>query len=95
MIQWRRLFSTLVLFLVTSAAFGGPVNVNTADAQTLANELTGIGLAKAQAIVEHRTRFGAFKSLEALMDVPGIGARTLEQNKGMILLTDEKQPGKQ
>ena len=90
----RRLFSTAFLLLAASAAVAGPVNINTADAQTLAAELTGIGLAKAQAIVEHRKRFGAFKSLEALMDVPGIGARTLEQNREMILLEDEQGPGR-
>ena len=36
-------------------SFAGPVNVNTADAETISAELKGIGLAKAQAIVDYRS----------------------------------------
>jgi competence ComEA-like helix-hairpin-helix protein len=52
------------------------VNVNQASAVELA-QLPGLGPAMAQRIVDHRTAHGDFHSLDALLDVPGIGAATL------------------
>lgn len=65
-----------------------PVNVNTADAQAIADALPGIGPAKAQAIVDYRAKHGPFKAKEELTNVPGIGAATLEKIKGDVLLQD-------
>jgi competence protein ComEA len=57
----RTLVQGLVLSLMpAAAALAGPVNVNSADATTLARELDGIGPAKAQAIVEYRQQNGRF-----------------------------------
>jgi competence protein ComEA len=51
----RSLVQGLVASLLPAgAAFAGPVNLNSADAATLARELDGIGPAKAQAIVDFR-----------------------------------------
>ncbi|ABM20077.1 ComEA family DNA-binding protein [Marinobacter nauticus] len=77
--------ATLVLFfsLITgSAAFASEqptVNINTADVATLAS-LSGVGESKAQAIIDYREANGPFASIEALADVKGIGARTVEKN---------------
>lgn len=60
------------------------VNVNSEDAQTISNSLNGIGLKKAEAIVIYRKEYGAFKSLEDLQMVKGIGTKTLEKNKSEI-----------
>lgn len=57
------------------------VDLNTADAPTLARELNGIGEAKARAIVEYREAHGAFTSVDELLEVKGIGAATLEKNR--------------
>ncbi|HET7587709.1 MAG TPA: ComEA family DNA-binding protein [Gammaproteobacteria bacterium] len=73
------------------SAFAGPVNVNTADAATIANELTGIGTAKAEAIVAYREAHGPFKSLEDLEAVKGIGEKTIADNKDNILFTDAEK----
>lgn len=53
-----------------------PINVNTADAELLA-ELPGIGPAKAAAIIEEREANGAFESAEELTRVSGIGDATV------------------
>ncbi|MCG7598914.1 ComEA family DNA-binding protein [Halomonas sp. McH1-25] len=53
------------------------VNINTADAETLA-QLPGIGAAKAQAIVEDRTANGPFASVDELDRVSGVGAATVD-----------------
>ena len=82
----RLLTQMLVASLLPAAAWAGPVNVNTADAATLAAELDGIGPAKAQAIVDYRTEHGPFRAAEDLLKVQGIGARVLEQNRANIRL---------
>ena len=56
------------------------VNINTADSQTLARELNGIGVAKAQAIIDYREMHGAFASVDELLEVKGIGTAILEKN---------------
>ena len=62
------------------------VNVNTADAQTIARVLTGVGLKKAQAIVEHRDRNGRFDTPADLTKVKGIGESTVQSNADKILI---------
>ena len=65
-----------------------PVNINKADAATIASSLDGIGPAKAQAIVAWRDEHGPFKTVDDLSHVKGIGAATLERNRTAILLAD-------
>lgn len=62
------------------------VNINTASADELSNSLKGVGPAKAQAIIDYRTQYGPFKSVEELAEVKGIGPSTLEKNAGLIVL---------
>ena len=45
----------LFLSLFAFNVFAAPVNVNTADAKTISDALSGIGLKKAEAIVKYRT----------------------------------------
>jgi competence protein ComEA len=60
------------------------VNLNTADAATLARDMDGIGESKARAIVEHRQRNGGFRSVDELALVKGIGAKTLDRNRARL-----------
>lgn len=62
------------------------VNINQADAQTLADALVGVGLQRAKAIVEYRKAYGPFSTLDELKDVKGIGKSTIERNKAVISL---------
>jgi competence protein ComEA len=55
---------------------GALINVNTATATDL-EALPGIGEVIAQAIVDYRTENGPFASVDALLDVSGIGDATL------------------
>jgi len=80
----RMFVRALVAALLPVAAWAGPVNVNTADAPTLAKELDGIGPAKAEAIVEYRQKNGPFRAAEDLLKVQGIGERVLEQNRANL-----------
>ncbi|MCZ6827133.1 MAG: ComEA family DNA-binding protein [Gammaproteobacteria bacterium] len=85
----------LFLFAVVAplAALAGPVNINTADAETISNELQGVGMTKAQAIVEYRENHGPFRSYDDLTLVKGIGARTVEINRENILFAAVAQTG--
>jgi competence protein ComEA len=82
----------LTLLLLPLLAFAGPVNINTADADTIAAELDGVGLAKAQAIVDYRKKHGPFRSVDDLSLVKGIGDRTVEINRSDIRISDTKKP---
>jgi len=78
----------LVGTLVAASAFADAVDINHADAATIAKELQGVGPAHAQAIVEYRDKHGAFKSIDELRKVKGIGPKVLEKNRANIRLGD-------
>ena len=59
------------------------ININTADAEELM-QLPGIGEVKAQRVIEHREAHGAFETIEDIMNVKGIGAKTFLKFKDRI-----------
>jgi competence protein ComEA len=71
-------------------AFATPVNINTANAKTIAAALKDVGPAKAKAIVKYRETHGPFESVKDLDKVKGIGEKTIEENKKDIRLGDAK-----
>lgn len=88
----NRMKNTLAA-LVFALAFAGPamatgerININTADVATLDRVLDGVGPAKAAAIVEHRRVNGAFRSIDQLVNVKGIGIATVERNRNRIMV---------
>ena len=79
--------AALVVSSVTiSIAMAAPVNINTASATEIADALDGIGLSKAQAIVDYREAYGPFNRPDEIVFVRGIGGSTLENNKSDILV---------
>ena len=76
--------ASVALLLWSSVAFAGEVDVNKADAETLAANLEGVGRAKAQAIVDYRMAHGPFASVDDLLKVKGIGPKILENNRNNI-----------
>lgn len=84
----RTLAAVIVAGLAPGVIWAGPVDINTADAETLARELNGVGQARAQAIVDFREQFGPFKSVEELKLVSGVGDKVLEWNRGNILVKE-------
>ena len=75
---------------LAGVSMAGPVNVNSADAQTLAKELDGIGFSRAQAIVRWREENGRFESADDLQNVKGVGKKIIELNRGNIRLDDPR-----
>src|SRR3954468_13166406 len=81
--------------LFAGAAFGAvqQIDINTADALTLARELSDVGLVKAEAIVAYRDAHGPFTSLEDLAKVKGIGPRVIEENRERIVFSKPRPQG--
>lgn len=67
--------------VIPSAA---PININLASAEEIADVIKGVGLKKAEAIVAWRNEYGKFINLEQLLEVKGIGEKTLEKNRERI-----------
>ncbi len=95
----KKLFSIILLSLavVSQTGFGKEkelrvatdkatirVNINSASADQLASNLKGVGLKKAQAIIDYRKEYGNFKSINELTAVKGIGEKTVAKNREKI-----------
>ncbi len=59
------------------------ININTASIDEL-DTLPGIGPTLAQRIVDYRNQHGPFPNIQAIMDVPGIGASTFDEIQSLI-----------
>jgi len=92
----KSILAALVLSLALAfpAFASGPVDINTADAQELAEGLTGIGLSKAEAIVAYRDENGPFTSADDLANVKGVGSKTVERNRDMIVVGGKSKSSK-
>jgi competence protein ComEA len=64
------------------------VDINTASAEELAEVLQGVGMARAEAIVAYREEHGKFQYIDELVNVRGIGLRTVDQNRDRIELPE-------
>lgn len=81
----RILFVSFML-LVSFATFAETVDINTADAITLAKNIKGIGVKKAKAIVAYRNEHGRFNKIEELSKVKGIGTKLVEKNRASLFV---------
>ena len=86
-----KLANTMAAMMLLGSSAAGAVDINAADAETLARELNGVGASKAMAIIEYRQANGPFASVESLSEVKGIGPRLLEINRDRITLSSEPQ----
>jgi competence protein ComEA len=86
----RKILPVAALLLPLFAA-AEPVDVNTADAETISKSLKGVGMSKAEAIIEYRKKHGPFKNADELTLVKGIGERTIELNRADIKVGSVEQ----
>lgn len=82
--RFFRMLLPVAIAMLPLMAVAGPVDINSADAETISEQLKGVGLAKAEAIVEYRKKHGPFKNPDELALVKGIGARTVDLNRTEI-----------
>ena len=90
----RRLVIVPVLLAVAVFLLGGisvhagdaaKININKASAEEL-TQLKGIGPSIAAKIIEYRDKNGPFKNPEDITMVSGIGSKTYENNREMIIV---------
>ncbi len=84
MLFFKKIILLSVFLCSLSVVYAAPVDINRADAVSLANNLKGVGIEKAKAIVEYRQKYGPFKAANDLGKVKGIGEKTIEKNRKNI-----------
>lgn len=87
----RRLLLACLAALCFPFAALAAVNINTADQSEL-ETLPGIGASKAVAIIQYRTDHGAFKSVDELDNVSGIGPSTLASIRDLVTVGGGTKP---
>ena len=79
----KKLAMMTLLVLSLNLAAADPVNINSADKQTLM-QIKGVGEKRADAIIAWREKNGPFKSVAQLTEIDGIGPSLVETNKDML-----------
>ena len=87
-LQISFLFITLGM---ANLVFAESVDINTADAKTIASNIKGVGLVKATAIVNYREKNGPFKSVDELTQIKGIGPKIIQQNQQNLVIVQQEQ----
>lgn len=82
----RIAFSLLLGLFSASVALADTVDINIADAETLAQVLDGVGKSRAEAIVKYRSEFGPFQSGQDLVKVQGISDAIVAKNQDRIVV---------
>ena len=80
------IIASVIATVFAASVYAAPVNINTATATEIANSLSGIGMRKAEAIVQYRNQNGQFNEASDVVLVKGIGKSTFIKNKTDILI---------
>lgn len=84
----RRIALGMILLATSLAAVAGKIDINKADAETLA-ALNGVGPARAEAIIADREAQGPFRTVDDLVRVRGIGPAIVERNRPLIKVGEQ------
>ncbi|MDY6821945.1 MAG: helix-hairpin-helix domain-containing protein [Deferribacterota bacterium] len=81
---YKLLYIFLIFIFIITVALA-KINLNSATKEQLMS-LDGIGKVKAEAIIEYRNRYGKIHNIEELININGIGEKTIESLKDNVLL---------
>jgi competence protein ComEA len=90
----KKLLLVLAMWLAIVGAAFAQININTATKEQL-DGLKGIGPTKAQAIIDHRTKNGPFKTVDDLEKVNGIGPGTMKDLRDKVTVAGGAAPAKE
>ena len=85
----RCIFAVLLTLPVLTFA-GETININTANKEMLMS-VKGIGEKRAEAIITYREKNGPFKSIDQLSEIKGVGRFFIDNNRGLLVVKDEKK----
>lgn len=85
-----QLFTVALFLLFSSLTMADVVNINTADAKTLAENIQGVGIKRAEAIITFREEHGPFKSVDELTQIKGIGLKLVDRNRDNLKVSEKK-----
>ena len=80
----------LVSVIQVSAGDVENININTATAEEL-TRLNGVGPKYAAEIIAYREKYGPFETPEELILVSGIGQKTFEKNREIIIVEEPQK----
>jgi competence protein ComEA len=89
----KKLLLVLAMWLAMAGAALAQININTATKEQL-DGIKGIGPVKAQAIIDYRTKNGAFKTIDDLEKVKGIGPATMKDIRSQVSVSGGSAPAK-
>lgn len=87
-IKTRRLCILFLSLFFLNVYAVSPLDINAATAEQFSAVLSGVGEAKAKAIVAFRDQNGRFDTVEELVKVKGIGRALLDKNRTFITVND-------
>jgi competence protein ComEA len=83
----KLILATLLACLISLPTWAQDgVNINTANAEEIASAMNGVGLSKAEEIVRYREANGSFVHVDELINVKGVGMKTVDKNRDNIML---------
>jgi len=87
-ISWFTVVGFIATLLISTFVFAADyINVNTANHEQL-KALNGVGDARADAIIQHREKYGPFQSFDDFKNVKGIGDKIIEANRDIIIFQE-------
>ena len=78
--KYLRIISLFTLLLITPV-YAQEININSATAEQIAENIKGVGIKKAISIVEYREKHGNFHTAKDLMKIKGIGQKIVDENE--------------
>ncbi len=86
----RNVVLSFLLALPLFCIAASPVDINTADVETLMS-VKGIGEKRAAAIIDYREQHGLFNSVDDLVDVKGISETLIEKSRSSLKVSGKKK----
>ena len=83
--MYKKILLTFFVIIFCGVIAFAKININSATKDELMT-LRGIGAVKAEEIIKYREQYGGFRTIEELINVKGIGEKTIENIRKDIII---------